>query len=84
MYGKQKLYKYGNPINFQRHHVCTDDISVLIFSGRKQKLLKYGNLIVPQICLLPKTQHDPNSFIVDVSYTSVGSTFVGQLICTQY
>lgn len=39
-------------------------------TGRKQKLLKYGNLIVPQICLLPKTQHDPNSFIVDVAYTS--------------
>lgn len=41
-----------------------------IETGRKQKLLKYGNLIVPQICLLPKTQHDPNSFIVDVPYTS--------------
>lgn len=39
-------------------------------TGRKQKLLKYGNLIVPQICLLPKTQHDPNSFVVDVAYTS--------------
>ena len=26
---------------------------------------------MPQICLLPKTQHDPNSFIVDVCHASV-------------
>ena len=49
----------------------TKQTNKIDLAGRKQKLLKYGNLIVPQICLLPKTQHDPNSFVVDVTHTSV-------------
>ncbi|XP_053373641.1 nuclear RNA export factor 1-like [Mercenaria mercenaria] len=39
-------------------------------SSRKHKLLKKGSLIVPQLCLLPKTSHDPNSFIVDCNFMS--------------
>lgn len=36
-------------------------------AGRKLKLLREGSLIIPQLCLLPKTVHDPNSFTVDCS-----------------
>ncbi|KAL4236273.1 poly(A)+ mRNA export from nucleus [Mactra antiquata] len=34
--------------------------------GRRQKLkLKSGNQVVSQLCLLPKTMHDPNTFMLD-------------------
>ncbi|XP_046327842.1 nuclear RNA export factor 1-like [Haliotis rufescens] len=39
--------------------------------ARREKLLRQGKLpVVSQLCLLPKTTHDPNSFIVDISHAS--------------
>ncbi|KAL3874362.1 hypothetical protein ACJMK2_037388, partial [Sinanodonta woodiana] len=39
--------------------------------SRKNKLLKYGRLpVITQLCLLPKTTHDSNSFVVDVGFVS--------------
>jgi hypothetical protein len=39
---------------------------------RKNKLLKKGRInIVAQLCELPSTTHDYNSFIVDVDHSSV-------------
>ncbi|KAH3852511.1 hypothetical protein DPMN_095021, partial [Dreissena polymorpha] len=38
--------------------------------SRKLKTLKLGPKIVAQLCLLPKSLHDPNSFIVDVNFAS--------------
>ncbi|KAK3601259.1 hypothetical protein CHS0354_040438 [Potamilus streckersoni] len=54
----------------------TEDNRNLIQSNIKEpshrnKLLKYGRLlIISQLFQLPRTTHDPNSFIVDVSYVS--------------
>ncbi|XP_052767696.1 nuclear RNA export factor 1-like [Mya arenaria] len=39
-------------------------------TSRKFKTLKNGNKIVAQLCLLPKTQHDPNSFVVDCNFAT--------------
>lgn len=39
-------------------------------AGRKSKLLREGSQIISQLCLLPKTQHDPNSFLVDCGIVS--------------
>ena len=42
---------------------------------RRQKALKKGKLsIVSQLCELPKTTHDYNSFTVDVDHASVSIT----------
>lgn len=39
-------------------------------SSKKHKLLKKGSMIIPQLCLLPKTLHDPNTFNVDCNLIS--------------
>jgi hypothetical protein len=44
---------------------------MLVLSAKKHKLLKKGSMIIPQLCLLPKTLHDPNTFNVDCNLISV-------------
>ncbi|XP_041353365.1 nuclear RNA export factor 1-like [Gigantopelta aegis] len=37
-------------------------------TARREKSIKNGRLpVVSQLCLLPKTTHDPNSFVVDIN-----------------
>ncbi|WAR19551.1 NXF1-like protein [Mya arenaria] len=49
---------------------CPHLITQLFKTTRKFKTLKNGNKIVAQLCLLPKTQHDPNSFVVDCNFAT--------------
>lgn len=58
----------------------------LIVAARREKLLRQGKLpVVSQLCLLPKTTHDPNSFIVDISHASVSTPSHHQVLylCTE-
>lgn len=50
---------------------------MILISGKRQKVLKKGKLgIVSQLCELPKTTHDYNSFVVDVDHASVNLLYV--------
>ncbi|CAC5418521.1 NXF [Mytilus coruscus] len=65
------LIEYSQP---KLHDYMPESRNLLKMSrdpGKRQKVLKKGKLgIVSQLCELPKTTHDYNSFVVDVDHAS--------------
>ena len=53
---------------------CLKRTIFLLFTARREKSIKNGRLpVVSQLCLLPKTTHDPNSFVVDINIVRVSN-----------